>query len=112
MKYLVITALILFSFTPNALAQQETPEQKALIHKGTVKISTGIVLVGVGAVVGPLTAAPADPTTTRAVGLVTVLTGATVIAWGSHDRYKAFHPEITVGVTVGKTTGVQIRRAW
>ena len=112
MKHLVVAALMLLFCTPNALAQQETPEQKALIHRGNVKIWIGIVLVGVGAAVGPLTAAPADPTTTRAIGLVTVMTGATVIAWGSHDRYKAFHPETTVDITLGRTTGIQIRRVW
>jgi hypothetical protein len=111
MKHLVVTALILLFCAANALAQ-ETPEQKALIHKGTVKIWTGMVLVGVGAVLGPATAATENPTTGKTVGFVTVMSGATVMAWGYHDRYKAYHPATTVGVTVGKTTGVQIRRTW
>lgn len=117
MKTIAVVLIVLVA-APQAFAQ-ETPQQTALIHKGTLKVWTGISLMGAGAFLMPVTGTKgvhssgdshAEVFTTSGIGLFFV--GGGLIWSGARDRQKALNPHTTFRVSVGKANGLQIRRVW
>jgi hypothetical protein len=108
-----IALLLLVLFVAAPAGAQVTPQQAALAKRGTVKVWTGISLIGAGAFVLPITAADRDQTSWAApASSALMFTGGSLAWFGFRDRRKAISPSTTFGVTVGRVTAVQVRRAW
>src|SRR5262245_57045816 len=113
----IAVGLIVLLAAPGSFAQ-ETPQQTALVRKGTIKIWTGMALIGAGALTMPVTGgsvrSPQDNHdsvwATTGIGLFSA--GGALIWWGWHDRRKALNPQTTVNVRIGKSSGVEISRRW
>lgn len=115
MKHLAAAGLLLL-IAASVASAQGTPQQRALFHKGSVKIWTGVVLVAAGAVIVPVTASgqassARSPRGTTA-GVATMFSGGTLIWLGFRDQRRATSPQTTIGVAAGQGIGVQLRRVW
>ena len=108
----LVTVVATCAATP-AFAQQGGG-QAALKRKGDIKTWVGAGLMGVGAFTLPGTVGPTgrndgDPPW---VGIGLLTAGGGILLWGFQDKRNAVQPNTTVGVTVGRTSAVQIRRSW
>ena len=119
MKTTLAVALLVVGLNAVAVAQGGSAERaKALAHRGSVKIWIGSAFVVAGAVTVPATATngvgrsaePTGHTVLAGVGLAAV--GGALIWSGVQDQRHASSPSTTVGIRVGRTTAVQIRRSW
>jgi hypothetical protein len=86
------------------------------MHSGTVKIWLGVVLIGAGSLVIPLTAT-SDRTNTPngtelGLGVGAVAAGTCLIWWGAREQRKAVGRGLTFGAFVGRNTGMQVRKIW
>jgi hypothetical protein len=117
---LVTAGLIALLISAPVAAQQAPPtaqQRAALLHSGNIKFWTGIGFLGAGALLTPLTATKPGRSVDRSavardVGVAMIFTGGTLAWLGARDRHKAVSPETTFRVTIGTTSGLQIRRAW
>ena len=92
MRYGIITALI--ALLPAApVFGQDTPQQKALFHTGSVKIWTGVALLAAGAVIIPITRGDKTPPTGAVTaGVASIFAGGTLIWLGGRDQQNAIKP--------------------
>jgi hypothetical protein len=113
MKTLAVVLIVLFA-APQAFAQ-ETPQQAALLHKGNRKIWTGVVLIGAGALVLPVTDTKpvrSQDSIAAPLGIGLVFTGSMFIWSGALDRQKARKPQTALGqITFGCGFG-SVARMW
>jgi protein-S-isoprenylcysteine O-methyltransferase Ste14 len=87
----------------------------ARVRHGKTKVLIGLALIGAGVLAVPVTAARSDTGpdgTEMATGLALVGIGSTLVWWGVRDQRRALKPSTSVGVMVGRSNGVQIRRSW
>src|SRR4051794_8561627 len=112
MKAFAITLLALFITTPGFA--QQTPEQTALTHRGQLKIWSGAILMGVGAIVVPVTAANESGArgVSTAVGVALLSAGGGLLWSGTQDQRKATRPTTTYGILVGERRGLHVQRSW
>lgn len=97
---------------PPPTAAAGAVQDRALRH-ARIKIWTGIAMVAAGAVLLPITSSGdgrSETSVTTGVGLMAV--GSGVMYWGFSEQRRAVRPSISFGVTVGRTTGVIVRRRW
>ena len=109
----VIVALLLAH--TSAFGQQSAPDrQNAQVRSGARKMWVGIGLMAAGAVLAlPATANAGetnDGLVLTSVGLF--FTGGTLAWLGAEQRRKAVRPHTSFAVTLGRRSGVQLRRAW
>jgi hypothetical protein len=117
MKIVNATVLsVLLAAATSSAQQTAVASDPAALHRGTMKMWIGASLIGAGAFLIPVTAATNDsrgPITRNAgVGLGLMAGGSCMMWWGAQQRRRATQPEITLGVALGRNTGVHIRRAW
>ena len=109
----LIGVVVLVLVTTMAFADDQSA---ARMHRGSVKIWIGSVLMGAGAILVPVTATKghAGPThdalPVTGVGIAGVGTG--ILWWGVTEQRHAASPQTTVGVALGRTNAVQVRRRW
>lgn len=114
MKSIFATLCVLVVATPTAFGQ--TPAQRAAqVHRGHVKMWTGAALLAGGFVIVPPTAAvhstPHDAAIpVAAVGLM--FAGGSLMYLGGRDVQRARRPALTFGVSVGRSSALQVRRNW
>ena len=110
---LSILAVLILAAAP-AFAQQ-TDHRAALKRKGSIKVWVGAGLVGAGALALPLTAVAHTPSRDYRpplIGVGLMATGGSLIWFGVQDQRKAMRPQTTIGVVIGRTSAVQIRKPW
>ena len=114
MKILAITTLIALFATSVFAQQPQTDQTTAKIHRATVKIEVGIGLAIVGAALMAIPANAPNSDSRRLDGpyAAMVAGGFGLILWGTRERSQAVHPQTSVGLMVGRSRGVQIRRVW
>ena len=116
MKTTIAATLLVLLVTTAASAQQSAADKAAAqYHRASIKIWTGLGLIGGGAFVLPITAAnarrpPDGPA--LGVGLGCMAFGGYLVWWGASEGRHAVQPQTTFGVVLGRNTGVQIRRTW
>ena len=100
----------------NVFGQQPQTTDKAneQFRRGTVKMWIGVGLTVAGAASLTLPSNPKRSQSNRLEVPATamVASGFTLIAWGARERWKAVNPQTTIGVMVGPTRVIQIRRSW
>lgn len=115
MKRSLWFAVLMIAITSAAFAEQaptpSTPvaSQDQKIRSGTKKIVLGAALIGAGGLMMPITSFDTAPST---VGRLMVVSGMGLVLWGSHQRYKAANPSVTIGIAVGRTKGIAVTRSW
>lgn len=112
------TAVILASvlFTVPSFAQQRDRAQQ--LRQANRKITIGLVLMAVGAVVAPWNTpdhrlegdAGGGVALKASIGMVAV--GSGLAWWGATERRRVLQPQTMVGVDVGKGVGIRFRRVW
>lgn len=115
MKATAITIAIVLFATNFTFAQQNTNEQKAQqIRRGNRKITIGVAMIVVGALVAPLTAANSDKSegATMTAGAGAMFIGSGVVWWGVTERRRAVQPQVIIDPVYGRKIGLQFRRAW
>jgi hypothetical protein len=113
-----VLAILLALFTSEAaIAQPPTAANQAALRTARIKIWTGIALMSAGALVLPLTTAaqsrkgePGDGALMGSLGLIGV--GGGVVVWGFTQQRQVLQPSTAFGVTLGRKTGVVVRRSW
>ena len=95
-------------------ASQAFGQQAAQTHPGKIKIWTGAGLLAGGLFTMPLTGIGHTDggysIPLASVGLAAA--GGSLIYWGVRDQRKRSHPNTTIGVTLRRAAGIQIRRSW
>jgi hypothetical protein len=113
MKRILIATLIVLLATVPGYADQSTDEQAAQLRRGNVKFWLGVCLAGAGAFVLPITNTGSSRSGNVEIFAVGMLATGSVLVWsGTQDRRRAAQPQTTLGVTVGRTSGVILRRSW
>ena len=115
MRTVAAITILIALFATNVFAQQPQADQTtAQIRRGTLKIELGIGLALVGAVlmIIPTNGNGSDDHRLDAPAAAMVAGGFGLICWGTKERTQAIHPQTTVGLMVGRSQGVQIRRVW
>ena len=117
MRSIVLTILLALcsaEATAQSSAQPPTPaSQSQALRKSRIKIWTGIAMISAGAVMAPLTATSDRSRNGGVLGSVGLMgVGSGLVYWGFRQQQKAVQPSITFGVTVGRNTGVVVRRSW
>jgi hypothetical protein len=111
MKKLVIAlCVVLFA---RASSADPTDQQRAQMRRGSVKLWTGAVLLGAGAVTIPITGA-GEPHSGDAslIGVGMLGVGGALVWLGVQDQRNALRPSTTLGVSLGPRNAIQIRRRW
>jgi hypothetical protein len=111
----VVLGLCCVLFATQAFGQQ-APQTRQGRSKA---IWTGAGLLAAGLIVMPMKDSPisASPDGSRVgrlpmIGLGLAATGGALIYWGVRDQQKRAHPNTTIGVTLRRTAGIQVRRSW
>lgn len=117
MRSIVIAALIIVFAAAHPLAQQAKDDDTvARVRKANHKILIGLTLIGAGAFTGPLTAAARRDGdmggTAMTAGMGMMFVGSGIAWWGLHERTRALQPQTAIGVDLGRTVGVRVRRTW
>lgn len=115
MRSIVLTILLAFFSCDVAVAQSPTAASQATaLRKARIKIWTGIAMISAGAVMGPLAANssnnPDSGIVLGSLGLMGV--GSGLVYVGFTQQRKAVQPSTTFGVTLGRRSGVVVRRSW
>ena len=86
----------------------------ALKRKGDIKMWIGGALMVGGAFTLPATVGhnPEGKSDPSLAGVGMMMAGSGILWWGFHDKRKAVQPTTTMGVAIGRVSGVQIRRSW
>src|SRR5262245_51005907 len=102
--------------TGTSLAQDTSASGRQVqLHRGAVKVRIGATLVGLGALVIPMTMMTGDrqPNQVAAVtGLTSLGTGTALIWSGVRERQRAVRPSLAFGVNVGRYPAIRVRRTW
>jgi hypothetical protein len=114
-----IAAVILASVlsTVPSFAQQKPSSADQLRHANR-KITIGLVLMGVGALLAPVTALGnqhhGDPGggTGMKLSIAMVGVGSGVAWWGASERRRVLQPQTVIGVDVGSQVGIYVGRSW
>ena len=113
MRTTVATLCLVLCVTTMAFGQ-ESRQKTSQLHKGRVKMWTGVALLAAGLFVIPLPAV--GPTKSgykpSPVGVELAAAGGSLIWWGVRDQQKSQTPNTKFGVIVGRTNEIQIRRRW
>ena len=116
LRVVLLTLAITASTMMPAAAQssQNATDSTAALNRGKAKILAGAIMMGVGAVVVPVTAARDGVSDGAAfgTGLSLMGTGSALVWWGVQQQRHALRPNTSVGVIVGRSNAVQIRRSW
>jgi protein-S-isoprenylcysteine O-methyltransferase Ste14 len=116
MKRVFLATLILLIFTMPATGQEASGATKnAQYDRGRVKIWIGVSLVGVGALMVPVTATKSDTPqkgVTVGAGVGAIVTGSYLIWWGARDQRRSAQPHTMFGAFIGNKSGLQVRRTW
>lgn len=115
MKQIFLSVAVALSMTNAAWADQLSTEKQRQLQNGNRKIWLGVGMMAGGAIVAPWTAATTDgrgksQTMTAGIGLMIV--GSGVVWWGANERRRALDPQITVGVSIGRSNAVFVRSSW
>src|SRR5690349_16956305 len=109
----VALLLLLGLLAPSVSAQRAQTENERLLRRARGKTISGIALMAFGLVVLPSSLDKEkdvdDAMPLMAVG--SMMVGGVLLWSGAQDRRKAF-PQTRIGVMVGRTTSVQIKRTW
>lgn len=110
----LLTFLLCISLTmaPVSAQAEQSPQRT---HPGRAKIWIGAALIGTGVLVIPLSAAASEHTRyshSEVIGFSLISAGGVMLWWGFSDRRKASRPQTNLGVTLGRTTSVQLRCVW
>jgi hypothetical protein len=111
---LLTLAITAWTITPAAAqSSQNATDSTAALHRGKAKILAGAIMMGVGAVVVPVTAARDGGSDGAAfgTGLLLMGTGRALVWWGVQQQRHALKSNTSVGVIVGRSSGIQIRRS-
>lgn len=112
MKTVICVLVCALMATASVSAQARTPTRA---QNGRAKIWIGAALLGSGALLIPLTA-PAGhqprngPSLEAGLGLMSA--GGVMLWWGFNERRRAARPQAVLGVSLGRTSGVQVRCLW
>jgi len=108
MKVIVVVVFALFCVVQPCVAQQRDDN----IRNGNRKITIGLVMMGAGALVAPLTAvteASHNDSAVMATGIGLIGAGSILVWLGATERR---HPQTTIGLSFGRKAALQIRRIW
>jgi hypothetical protein len=113
----VLTLAVSASSVAPVTAQSPTSgsSSNASLKHGKVKIYSGVILMGIGAVALPITAARSDTGPDGpavAAGLACVGAGSALVWWGVQEQRRVLKPSTSIGVMVGRSSGIRIRRSW
>jgi len=112
MRAMAIVIGFMLIATTSTFGQQPTNGQKAQqLRSGNRKIVIGLTMIGIGALVAPLTAVePKGATRAACIGMMFV--GGGVAWWGATERRRVIQPQTTIGFLYGRKVGLQFRRSW
>jgi hypothetical protein len=108
----LIAIILIVSLAPAVFAESQPTIDQARMHKGQMLTRVGIGLVVAGAIVLPMTATKGEDNTHVWTGLGLFGGGGALLLWGASEKRQASRPQTTIGVSLGRVKGVQIRRAW
>jgi hypothetical protein len=114
----IIAAILAVLLTASAALAQGAAPSAALQKRGKTRLITGAVFVACGffvAIDGPTgheNGAAARDTTHIFLPLVLTSTGGVIMLLGARDQRRANQPTLSVGVSVGRATSVNIKRSW
>ena len=114
MKTFWIVVFLVFACANSSIAQTvgSTSQRSALRH-GKAAVWAGVLMVGAGAFLLPVTAAGEERGNGAMVASAALMgAGAAVIYWGVKQQQKATRPSTSFGVAVGRRSALVVRRSW
>ena len=107
-----VVALVLLLSVASPCAAQERDDR---LRSSKRKITVGLVMIGAGALIAPLTAINDGAYNDSAImttGMGLIVVGGGVVWWGAGERRRALQPQTTIGVSVGRRAALQVVRVW
>jgi anaerobic C4-dicarboxylate transporter len=108
----VAAIVILLIVTAFPCAAQQRDER---LRSANRKINIGLVMIGAGALIAPLTAindGAHNDSTMMTTGIGLIVVGSGVVWSGAIERRRALRPQTTIGVSIGRRSALQVTRVW